>query len=74
MSLYLVKVQSTYHYRRYVPEDVRAVVGKRHWKHSLKTGELRIAECLLGCTLGCLLFIASTAIEAADLYRSPART
>ncbi len=45
LSRYLVKVQSTYHYRRYVPADVRPLVGNRQWwKQSLKTGELRLAE------------------------------
>jgi integrase len=45
LSRYLVKVQSLYHYRRYVPADVRPLVGNRQWwKHSLKTGELRVAE------------------------------
>ena len=45
MSRYVIKVQSLYHYRRYVPADVRPLVGNRQWwKQSLKTGELRIAE------------------------------
>ena len=45
LSLYLVKVQNVYHYRRYVPPDVRPDIGNRQWwKRSLKTGELRIAE------------------------------
>jgi uncharacterized protein DUF6538 len=45
LSRYLVKVQSTYHYRRFVPADVRPLVGNRQWwKQSLKTGELRLAE------------------------------
>ena len=45
LSRYVIKVQSLYHYRRYVPADVRPLVGNRQWwKQSLKTGELRIAE------------------------------
>ena len=45
LSRYLVKVQSLYHYRRYVPADVRPLIGNlRWWKRSLKTGELRLAE------------------------------
>jgi integrase len=45
LSRYLIRVQSLYHYRRYVPADVRPLVGNRQWwKQSLKTGERRIAE------------------------------
>lgn len=45
VSRYVVKVQGTYHYRRYVPADVRPLIGNRQWwKRSLKTGELRLAE------------------------------
>lgn len=45
LSRYVAKVQGTYHYRRYVPADVRPLLGNRQWwKQSLKTGELRLAE------------------------------
>ncbi len=41
---YLVKVGSTFHYRRRVPDDIRELLGKDWWKQSLKTSSERQAE------------------------------
>jgi len=41
---YLVRRNGVFHYRRQVPSDVQADVGKCWWKISLKTGSLREAE------------------------------
>lgn len=41
---YLVKRNGTFHYRRHVPCDVQAEVGRSWWKKSLKTGSQREAD------------------------------
>ena len=41
---HVTKVNTTFHYRRRVPDDLKTLVGKEWWKRSLKTGNEREAE------------------------------
>ena len=47
MCTYLAKRGAVYSFRRPIPENLRAVMGKRVWFASLKTKDREAAKCML---------------------------